>query len=181
MTQTLFSSNSSLGLLKGHFVFVCSWRLLFMKLRWRNNIWLGCIFAYQCHFFLKVDGWRVSQKELRIIYAATRKYSGLQVTVETRRGSQEPGSLCVAFAAFTPRLMWPELFVSAEMRSVCSAVFSLFAFHHSMFRSGKLCLRGQTCFFRILRGPIMEQQNHLTGLPASNLHSGQLEKNSTVN
>lgn len=48
--------------------------------------------------------------------------------METRQGSQEPCSLCVALAAFTPRLMWPELFVSAGMRSVCSAVLFFICF-----------------------------------------------------
>lgn len=108
-----------------------------MKLRWLNN-WLGCIFEYQCHFF-----WRWMDEEW------TEGSSGLSMqqqgsTVETRQGSQEPGSLCVALAAFTTRLVWPELFVSWD--PFVLLFFSLFAFHHSMFRSGKLSQRTDVFF-----------------------------------
>lgn len=54
-------------------------------------------------------------------------------------------------------------YYSRLMRFVVSVSSTLLRllFHQSMFRSRKLTLRGLKCFFRILHGPIMEQQNRL--------------------
>lgn len=67
-----------------------------------------------------------------------------------------------------------------EIRLFCSSFLYLLSITPCSAQGN--CLRGPMCFFSILCGPITEQQSHLTGVTASNLHcsssSSLMEKSS---